>query len=99
MAAASGAILVLLVGYVWRAHRRPVQAGPERLTGATGEIIDWQQGEGHVWIMGERWNARGPATALAIGTPVRVIGHEGLVLTVAPLDGKTREDHPCSVSI
>ena len=99
MAALSGAILVLLVGYVWRAHRRPVRTGPEQLVGSVGEVIDWRDGEGHVWVMGERWNARGPAHGVTAGTRVRVTGHDGLVLMVAPAPDAGMEGDSCSASI
>jgi membrane-bound serine protease (ClpP class) len=80
-AAVSGAVLVLLLGYTWRVYRRPVRRPVERAVGATGKVIDWADNEGHVWVEGERWQARG-ATGLAAETPIRITGAKGLTLLV-----------------
>lgn len=95
----SGAVLTLLLGYVWRAQRRPVRSGMETEIGTVGEVVDWQDGEGHVWVHGERWNASGPQ-ALTTGDRVRVDAVKGLTLEVtiaAPaseLAGKNKENNP-----
>jgi len=84
-AAASAGLLVFLLGYVWRAHRRPVTTGAEELAHAHGIVDDWSGGTGHVRLHGERWRARG-AEALAPGRRVRVAGQDGLTLTVVADD-------------
>jgi len=81
--ALTGAVLVLLIGYLVRAQRRPVATGEETLVGRTAEVDSWAAGRGRVWLNGELWNAEGPA-ALGPGTRVRVVAAVGLTLTVAP---------------
>jgi membrane-bound serine protease (ClpP class) len=80
-AAASAGVLIFLLGYLWRAHRRPVTTGAEDFAHARATVDDWQAGQGHVRLHGERWNARGPAD-LAPGESVAVTGQDGLMLTV-----------------
>jgi len=81
--AVSGGILVLLLGYLVRAQRRPVVTGHESLIGACVNVEDWQDGAGHVRLHGEVWHATGPPH-LEPGATVTVRAVEGLTLTVAP---------------
>ena len=82
--AVSGVIATaILATLARRSFRARVVTGAEEMIGATGRITDWQGGTGHVFVHGERWQARGPAT-LAPDDTVRVTGMDGLVLTVAP---------------
>ena len=85
-AAATGGLLVLLLGYLWRAHRRPIRSGAERLAGASARVVDWSGLEGYVWAEGERWHARG-AQAFRAGETVRVERKDGLTLVVGPAGG------------
>ena len=80
----SGAILILLLGYVWRTYRRPASSGAERLVGSEVEVLDWSRGEGHVWAEGERWNARAD-TSFKMGEKARVQTLDGITLVIAPL--------------
>ncbi len=80
-AAVSGAFLILLLGYVWRAHHRPVASGAEHLMGAEAQVLDWSGREGFVWAEGERWQARGKAP-LEPGQTVHITGLEGLTVVV-----------------
>jgi membrane-bound serine protease (ClpP class) len=81
MAAASGIILILLVGLAWRAYRRaPASTSP--MQGLSAEVMDWSGGAGHVRAEGERWNAVGPPD-LVPGEAVRIDAVDGLTLTVA----------------
>jgi membrane-bound serine protease (ClpP class) len=59
MAVVSAAFLILLVGYLWRVQRRKVVSGTEQMIGSEAVVLDWHDGEGHVWAHGERWRARG----------------------------------------
>lgn len=81
-AALSAATLTLLLGYVWRSFRRPVVTGITGLKGSHAQIIDWSNGEGHVWAQGERWSAvgKGPFSA---GEDVRIERVDGLTLFVS----------------
>ncbi len=81
MAAASGAVLILLVGISWRAYRRaPASISP--MQGLSAEVLDWSAGAGHVRVEGERWNAVGPPDLLP-GESVRIRAVDGLTLTVS----------------
>lgn len=87
MAVMSGALLILLLGYVTRSLRRPVAIGEKAIQGKTVEVLDWRGKEGHVWSAGERWRARADAS-FSKGDEVRVRGQEGLTLIVEPSSGK-----------
>lgn len=80
MAAISGAVLILLLGYTLRIYRARPEGGGQALIGATARVIDWTQAEGHVWVDGERWRATG--TALAPGDLARIRALDGLTLIV-----------------
>lgn len=91
VAAVSALVLILLLGIAWRAYRR----GPVTMVtviGAQAEVLDWQEGRGHVWAEGERWSAKGPAD-LEQGEQVQVHELDGLTLRVGHenADGKERE--------
>jgi membrane-bound serine protease (ClpP class) len=81
MAIASGVILTLLVGYVWRAQRTAIATGRDELIGRRAEVVDWDGPAGHVWVHGERWDACG-AIDIPPQTAVRIRGIEGLTLVV-----------------
>ena len=81
VAAVSGAVLVFLVGYLWRVYRRPGLRRAGRVVGAEGRVLDWSDAEGHVWAEGERWSARGESN-LPEGASVYVRDMDGLTLVV-----------------
>ncbi len=82
----SGAVLILLVGYLFRAQSRPVATGdPDALVGRKAQVAEWSEGVGRVILDGEWWNAQGP-TELAPGETVVVEKVSGLLLTVGPFD-------------
>ena len=62
-------------------HR--VTAGQEAMLGARAEVTDWAGLRGHVFLLGERWNATS-SQALRAGQQVRIVAVDGLTLTVAP---------------
>ena len=74
--------LAALLGYAWRAQTRPVATGSEELAGKEAEVVDWANGEGHVWVHSERWRARGPHR-LAPGDKVRIEKLDGLTLVLS----------------
>jgi membrane-bound serine protease (ClpP class) len=82
LAAVSAAFLILLLGYVWRGQARKAVSGAEQLIGGEAAVLDWQNGEGHVWMVGERWHARSDKN-FAPGDKVKVRALSGLTLTVA----------------
>jgi membrane-bound serine protease (ClpP class) len=77
-------LFVLVLAMLLRSRRRAVITGGEALLGAEGEVVKWQEGEGRVRVKGEIWRARA-AGPLQPGAHIRVVGREGLVLTVEPL--------------
>jgi len=81
-AIASGLMLSLLLGYVWRTLRRPVAGGQMGLVGHTGRVMDWSGNTGHVFVHGERWAAISH-DPLQEGQTVTVQSLSGLMLTVA----------------
>lgn len=89
-AAASGAVLILLMGYVWRAHQRPLASGAEHLVGAEARVLEWTGKDGFVWAEGERWQARGEAP-LKPGQKVRITALEGLTIVVGGKKSKPKK--------
>ncbi|UYG09729.1 NfeD family protein [Halomonas sp. M4R1S46] len=67
-------------------RRRPARTGQEELLGNEAEVLEDFQGEGHVRLHGERWNARS-RRPLNRGQVVRVVGIDGLTVEVEPEDG------------
>lgn len=80
-AAASGGILIFVLGYVWRTYRRPVTTGGQGLIGKEGRVLSWSEGSGYVLLGGERWKAYGDKN-LAPEDPVRVKKRNGLKVMV-----------------
>jgi membrane-bound serine protease (ClpP class) len=78
--------LILVVARVGlRSFHSTVQTGSEQMIGAVGKVLDWNDGEGHVFVHGERWNAEGPRS-LAQGAKITVSAIDGLRLGVLPLE-------------
>ena len=75
---------LLVLSLLLRSRRRPIVTGEAALLGARGEIVGWDGDEGRVRVWGEIWRTRA-AKPLQKGTPVRVIGRDGLVLVVEPV--------------
>jgi membrane-bound ClpP family serine protease len=69
-----------------RAQKRPGTTGIEELHNATGEIVQWTEGKGEIFVTGEIWQAEGdPNFIFKKGDKVRIIKVTGLHLTVGPL--------------
>lgn len=83
VAAASAGFLLVVLNFALRARRRPVLSGREQLLGATGEVLADVDGHGSARILGEVWQVRASAP-LGRGQIVRVVGIDGLVLSVEP---------------
>ena len=70
---------------------RGVPSRTEALVGKTGivtQAVDPEAGTGRVTVSGEDWAARSK-TALALDTPVRIDGADGITLHVSPSDDTT----------
>lgn len=90
--AVSGLLLMLLLAYVVRVHRRRVSTGLERLLGSAGRVEEWSGSGGRVRVEGESWQAEG-AGEFRLQSQVRVVGIEGLILRVEPqVPGEEREE-------
>ena len=80
-AAASLAIIAAIGMLAARARGRPVVSGREYLLGASGVVLDTGTAQTFARVQGEMWQVRSP-TPLAPGARIRVMGIDGLVLTV-----------------
>lgn len=83
LALGSLAATLVIVRLALSSRRREVVSGREQLIGATGTVLDWADGSGHVLVHGERWQAAG-AGEMIPARPVRVTGIDGLTLDVTP---------------
>ncbi len=86
-------LLVLLRPHLVKKLSRSVgvPSRMERLVGLEGQVtheIDPMRGAGRVHVGDEDWSARA-ATPIPAGTRVRVVGADGIVLLVAPLETGT----------
>jgi len=80
-----GAVVTYLIVYLTRgSFRARVVSGQEELVDAKARVIDWHDGDGHVWLHGERWKAEEPRD-LGPDDQVRVREVTGLVVRVDPL--------------
>jgi membrane-bound serine protease (ClpP class) len=82
--------LMGIIGFALKARQRPVVAGREQMMGASGVALDSFNDEGHVYIHGERWNARAEAP-VETQQSVVVTGLDGLTLIVRPMNAETQE--------
>lgn len=71
---------------VYNSMRRPVVTGSEALIGRIGDVRTSLDPEGIVFLEGERWDARATQAPVPPGAQVRVVGVDGLRLTVTPLE-------------
>ena len=76
-----GGVAFLMLTYGLAAQGRKVTTGKQGLIGMTGEVLDWEGGEGHVMVDGERWHAISP-DALRPGETIKVTALDGLTLKV-----------------
>lgn len=85
VAAATSAVFVLVVlNLAIRARQRPVVSGREQILGASGEVLEDIDGDVFARIRGELWKVCA-GIPLVRGQRVRVVGIDGLVLTVEPI--------------
>ena len=88
-------VSVLVTGFLWMVGRRSVDAlslpikTMARLIGKTGEAHTDVYAEGSVYLDGEEWSGRSEIFIPA-GSQVRVVGREGLILLVEPVQVKTK---------
>jgi membrane-bound serine protease (ClpP class) len=75
------ALLLVVLGSVWRARKGPIRVGAQAMRGLSAEVLDWSENEGHVSAQGERWKAHG-AEAFKPGDLVEVANIVELTLVV-----------------
>lgn len=81
MSAVLGVSVLLAGSYGLAAQARKVVTGREGLTGATGTVLSWANGAGHVQVEGERWQAVS-TDELQPGDAVKVTAVDGLTVRV-----------------
>ncbi|WP_425591752.1 NfeD family protein [Halomonas getboli] len=86
---AAGLMLWVMTRFLGLRRRTP-RTGQEELIGNEAVALEDFQGEGHVRLRGERWNARSGAS-LHRGQTVRVVAIEGLTVEVEPLEASVGE--------
>ncbi len=82
------AVAVVMAGwlgwsvYGFRKGIGPLNRRPADVVGAKGSAVTRLDPEGQVKVQGEIWRARADQGTIEPGTPVEVIGRQGLTLTV-----------------
>jgi membrane-bound serine protease (ClpP class) len=76
------AFFALFLRKIWQSRRRPAFAGSEILVGATGHAREEMAPEGLVFVNGALWKAIASNGPISIGSPVQVVGRQGLKLEV-----------------
>ncbi|MFO7641556.1 MAG: nodulation protein NfeD [Candidatus Competibacteraceae bacterium] len=87
-ALASAVVLISLATLMARQRRQRAIGGAEKLLGAVAAVMP--DDADRIWIHGESWRVRADRP-LHPGEPVRVIGRDGLLLFVQPLDSAKGE--------
>ena len=89
--AVSAGFLLVVLNFAMRARRRPVVSGREQMLGATCDVFVNTDGGVFARIHGEVWKVSANAP-LGRGQKVRVVGIDGLVLSVEPVgpEGNTK---------
>jgi len=82
LAVVSAGFIVVVAGAAAKSRRRPPVLGVATLVGATGELVEFADGEGWAQIQGDYWKVRG-AAGLRAGRRIRVMRVQGLALQVA----------------
>jgi membrane-bound serine protease (ClpP class) len=80
------AFVIVVVRMAVRARRAPIVSGIASLVGADGEMLDDATETGWATIRGETWQVC-TASRLARGQRIRVVGMDGVLPRVAPMEG------------
>ena len=81
----SAAMFIGVAAMALRIRRQPAVSGIEAMVGTTGEALEAFSERGRVRLHGEEWQAR-TERPVTQGQPVRVIGVQGLLLHVEPVN-------------
>ncbi len=87
------AFFALFVRKVWEARRQPAFTGAESMVGSVGEAREELAPEGLVFVSGALWKAVASPEPIHAGTPVRVVGRDGLQLRVVRGDDGQNGDN------
>lgn len=85
VSAAFGGITAFLVRLAVRARRMKTRLGVDAMVGQSASAMEPLTPEGHVLVEGEIWRAVA-TEPVAVGTPLRVVGHEQYLLHVIPVE-------------
>jgi membrane-bound serine protease (ClpP class) len=78
----TAALFLLALTMLLQSRKHAVVTGEPALVGTEGEALSWEGAQGRVRVNGEIWRARATVPPKP-GTPIKVVGREGLVLLVA----------------
>jgi membrane-bound serine protease (ClpP class) len=82
-----GAFFAFIITKAVGAQRKQAVTGREGLIGAIAKVKTELSPEGYVFLKGERWRARSiDGSIIQVGVLVRVVGKQGFVLQVEPVD-------------
>lgn len=87
----SAGFFMFVVGMAVKARQRPVVSGEEELIGSFGIGLEDFDQAGKVRVHSELWDAR-TNQPVHQGGRIKVIGRDGLLLTVEPLQESAKED-------
>ena len=90
---ASAVFVLVVASMAARARRRPLVNGALALIGATGELVEFSDGEGWAVVRGEHWKVSA-GHALQPGARVQVIAALGSLLVVVPEPGAATTGAP-----
>jgi membrane-bound serine protease (ClpP class) len=91
-------IFLFILRKIIDARHRPYAAGEETMVGAIGTVREPLSPSGMVFVDGALWQATSNGGPVPTGTPVRVIGVDGLHLRVEPLQQPLRSEGPQAAS-
>jgi membrane-bound serine protease (ClpP class) len=97
LAAGSAAFIFVVGGVAARTRRRPLASGVSTLVGATGELLEYANGEGWAQIQGDYWKVRGAAD-LHPGRRIRVTRVQGHALQVANDEEGNNNQEPAAAA-
>lgn len=83
-----GLLTFAIIGFALRARRSPVVSGEQEMIGLVATARQDFQQEGQVWVRSEIWRGR-TTKPVHKGDKLRVVGLNGLVLEVEPLDSQS----------
>ena len=85
-------LIIWLVTFMLKLHRRGAVSGRESIIGGTGTALEDFDGDGKIWLEGESWAARS-RVPIAKDEKVVVTSMAGLVLEVEPVSAP---NHPAA---